>query len=180
MDELQHIRAIGQGDRKAFEALYRRYADRVYNTALGFAKNAEDAEEITQDVFVRIWRGAQAFKGEAAVHTWIYRITVNAALSFLKKKEKHAAVSSGEGLPDGATFDHPGARLENKEKARLLFQVIDTLPDNQRTAFLLSYVEHLPRQEVADVMGLSLKAVESLLQRAKQNLRKRLEPLYPQ
>ena len=69
--------------------------------------------------------------------------------------------------------------LENKENAKALFQVIDTLPDQQKTAFILSYMEDLPRKEVAAIMDTSLKSVESLLQRAKNNLRKKLKKLYP-
>ena len=76
-------------------------------------------------------------------------------------------------------FEHPGVLLENKENAKALFKVIDTLPETQKTAFILSYIEDMPRQEVADVMETSLKAVESLLQRAKGNLKKKIENMYP-
>ncbi len=76
-------------------------------------------------------------------------------------------------------FDHPGVILENKEKAKYLFKAIESLPATQKTAFILSFIEELPRQEVADIMQTSLKAVESLLQRAKKNLRLRLERMAP-
>lgn len=79
-------------------------------------------------------------------------------------------------VPD---FEHPGVLMENKENTKALFKAIHTLPNQQKTAFILSFVEELPRQEVADVMEVSLKAVESLLQRAKKNMRPELEKLYP-
>lgn len=77
-------------------------------------------------------------------------------------------------------FQHPGVLLENKEKAQYLFSVIETLAEAQKTAFILSFVEGLPRQEVADIMETSLKSVESLLQRAKANLKKKLIEIYPE
>jgi RNA polymerase sigma-70 factor (ECF subfamily) len=151
----------------------------VYNTSLSYVRNEHDAEEITQDVFTKIYRGAGKFKGDSAVGTWIYRITVNTSLNYLKSKKKFSILNFGESQKDKSDFDHPGVILENKENARILFQVIGTLPESQKTAFILSFVEELPRQEVADIMETSLKAVESLLQRAKKNLRVKLEKVYP-
>ena len=130
-------------------------------------------------MFTNIFRNASKFKAEAAVSTWIYRITVNAALNQLKKKKRFSFLRFGTDIPDKPDFEHPGVLLENKENAKNLFKVINTLPDAQKTAFILSFVEGLPRQEVADIMETSLKAVESLLQRGKQNLRKKLEKMYP-
>lgn len=75
---------------------------------------------------------------------------------------------------------HPGVLLENKEKSKYLFKAIDSLDEKQRTAFILSYIESLPRQEVADIMDTTLKSVESLLQRAKANLRKKIAAIYPE
>ena len=79
-------------------------------------------------------------------------------------------------IPD---FDHPGIIEENKENAKLMYQAISSLPDAQKTAFILGFIEEKPRQEIADIMEISLKAVESLLQRAKANLRMKFESLNP-
>lgn len=97
----------------------------------------------------------------------------------MKKKKRFSFLKFGQEEVDTTDFIHPGLLLENKEKGQLLFKVIDTLPDSQKTAFILSYVEDLPRQEVADIMEATLKSVESLLQRAKNNLRQKLEKDYP-
>lgn len=169
------LKLAANGDQKAFQELYVLFSDKVYNTALSYAQNEEDAEEITQDVFVKIFRNAAKFKGDSAVSSWIYSITINTALNLLKRKKRLSFLQFGQQEKDKPDFEHPGVLLEKKEDAKLLFQVIDTLPDRQKTAFILSFVEELPRQEVADIMELSLKAVESLLQRAKKNLRKKLE-----
>lgn len=173
------IKAIAAGDRKAFERLYQQFADKVYNTAISYTQNKRDAEEVTQDVFTKVYNNAASFKGDAALSTWIYRITVNTSLNVIKHKKRFAFLRFGDVHSDQADFEHPGIILEKKEAAKQLFKVIDTLSPNQKTAFILSFVEELPRQEVADIMELSLKAVESLLQRAKVNLRNKLEKVYP-
>ena len=146
-------------------------ADRVYNTVLSYTRNAADAEEVTQTVFVTIYRKAGQFDGRSAPRTWIYRIAVNAALNHLRKRRRDRLVT-GETLPvEPIDFEHPGILLEKREAAAALFRLIGRLPEAQQTAFILSYVEELPRKEVAAIMETSLKAVESLLHRAKQRLR---------
>ncbi len=178
-NESEIIQAITKGNQKAFRKLYELFSEKVYNASLSYAHNIQDAEEITQDVFTNIFKNIAKFKGEAALSTWIYRITVNASLNHIKREKRFAFFKLNKSESDRPDFDHPGVLLENKDNASVLFKVIYTLPESQKTAFILSYVEGLPRQEVADVMEISLKAVESLLQRAKQNLRKKLEKLYP-
>ncbi len=144
---------------------------------MSFVPDVSTAEEITQDVFTKIYRSAGSFKGNSTVKTWIYRITVNTALNQIKKNNKVRSIRLENAVE--IEFNHPGILLENKESAITLQLAIRSLPESQRTAFVLSFIEDLPRQEVADIMGASLKATESLLQRAKGNLRKSLEKLYP-
>ena len=184
----QLLTQIAQGNEAALADLYAHFGSRVYNTALGYLQNAEEAEEVTQDVFVKIYQSAARFEGKSSVSTWIYRIAVNQSLDRLdyRKRQKRFGVvvslfrrDSPEPNIEVSHFDHPGVLLERQENARLLFKTIQSLPEQQKTAFILSFVEDLPRQEVADVMQLSLKAVESLLQRAKANLRMRLDDFHP-
>lgn len=178
-DQSDIIQAIALGDQKAFRNLYDLYGEKVYNMALSYVQNKEDAEEVTQDVFANIFRNASKFKGEAAVSTWIYRISINTSLNLLKRRKKFSFLDFSDKNQDRPDFQHPGVLLERSENAKLLFIAIDTLPENQKTAFILSFVEDLKRQEVADIMEMSLKAIESLLQRAKANLREKLEKMYP-
>lgn len=173
------IHAIGKGDRKAFRTLYDLFSEQVFNLALSYVHNRKDAEEVTQDVFVSVHRNAARFRGEAAVSTWIYRIAINKALNRIEKNKRTPSFQADATDEAWPIFDHPGVVLENKERAAYLFRAIHALPEKQKTAFILGFVEDLPRQEIADVMELSLKAVESLLQRAKANLRKKLEKMYP-
>ena len=166
--EQELLNSIVKGDRDAFRQLYELFSDKVYNTAISYTQNVPDAEEVTQDVFTNIFRNASKFKGEAALSTWIYRITVNTSLNHIKSKKRFSFLSFGSPSMDEPDFDHPGILLEKKENARTLFKVINSLPANQKTAFILSFVEGLSRQEVADIMEMNLKAVASLLQRAKK------------
>lgn len=186
---LELLALMARGSEAALAELYAVFKNRVYNTALSFLQDTADAEEVTQDVFVKIYHGAARFEGKSSVSTWVYRITVNQSLSRLSYRNRQKRFGwivrfAQEEHPqqpniDIPHFDHPGVLLEQKENARMLFKAIESLPEQQKTAFILSFIEELPRQEVATVMDLSLKAVESLLQRAKVNLRKKLDDFYP-
>lgn len=186
-EQLILLQKIAQGKESALAGLYQLFKDQVYNTALSYLQNKATAEEVTQDVFVKIFRSAALFEGRSSVSTWIYRITVNQSLDRLNYDRRQKRFAIVQRLFQGESerpvelphFEHPGVLLENKENARILFQAIESLPDQQKTAFILSFIEDLPRKEVAAVMILSLKAVESLLQRAKANLRTRLDEFYP-
>ena len=174
------IASVANGDKSAFSKLYQEFSERVFNTALAYTKNIEEAEEVTQDVFTKLFLKASQFKGDASVYTWVYRMTVNTSLNYIKKHRKFSLFSFKSIKGHTSDFLHPGIALENQEKSKALFQAIDKLPDTQKTAFILSYVEQLPRQEVADVMETSLKAVESLLQRGKKKMRVILGDMYHQ
>ena len=118
--------------------------------------------------------------------TWIYRITVNKCLDHIraKNRQKRGIFSqlfhsdTGEEIHGLSNFEHPGVQLEQKENARYLFEAINTLPENQKTVFILAHLEELPQKEIAEILNLSVKAVESLLQRAKANLRAKLAIIY--
>lgn len=153
---------------------------------IGYLQNTEDAEEVTQDVFVEIYRSAGTFKGKSSPGTWIYRIAINKSLDFIKHKKRRkrfaflGSLFDDEGAVkhDAPDFHHPGVLLENKEKAAMLFRATSRLPDHQKTAFLLSKVEGLSYAEIAEVMDTSVSAVESLIFRARQNLQKELDTFF--
>ncbi len=164
-----------------FESLYAQYHVLVYNVALNYVQNCEDAEEITQDVFVQIYKSMHQFEEKAALKTWIYRITINKCLDFIKhKKSKKRFFVFGKRSQNEneilniTDFEHPGILLENKENAQILFEAINQLTDNQRTAFILSKIDGQSNPEIAAVMELSISSVESLLFRAKTTLKEKL------
>jgi RNA polymerase sigma-70 factor (ECF subfamily) len=178
------IQRIAAGDRGAFRQLYDMYSVRVYNTCLSYLHDVSDAEEITQDVFLEVHQSAARFLSRSSVTTWIYRIAVNKSLDKIRYRKRHkrfAFISSlfstttGELVHDPPSFEHPGVVAENKERAAKLFGALKQLPENQQTAFILKQIEGLPQKEIAIIMDLGEKAVESLIQRAKANLRKLLQ-----
>lgn len=183
MHEQELISRLRTGDEQAFKYLVDNYQDRVYNTVIGIVQNSQDAEDVAQEVFIQVFRSIHAFKGESQLSTWIYRIATTRSLDLLrsrKSKKRFAFVHSIFGKNDELThdppdFNHPGITLEKKEDAKILAKAISRLPENQRIAFTLNKLEDLSYQQVSDVMKTTVSAVESLLHRAKQNLRKELE-----
>jgi len=188
LNELELIQQLRAGDEGAFKSLVANYQDLVYNTALGIVQNSEDAEDVAQEVFIQVYRSIDQFKGDARLSTWIYRITTTKALDHIrsrKRKKRFAFITSlfgpnDELVHEPVDFQHPGITLDRKEQAALLFRMIEQLPENQKVAFTLHKTEELSYQEIADIMQLSVSAVESLLFRARQNLRKLLEKYYQQ
>lgn len=171
----------------SFETLYSQFKDKVYNTSLSYLQNPQDAQEITQDVFVEVFKSLHKFKGESNVGTWIYRITVNKSLDFLrhkKRKKRFAFITSifdpdtGEQKVEQSDFIHPGVELEQRERYAILFKAIDKLPPNQKTAFILSRIEGLSYSEIGEIMKTSTASVESLIFRAGKNLKKILSKVY--
>lgn len=188
-DEVFWINALAKGEEKALEKIYALYSVKVFNTVLSYVKNQEDAEEVHQDIFVTIYNSSSSFRQESKVSTWVYRIAVNKSLDFLRKRNsaKRTGIftslykkDSGDLAYEATDFVHPGIKMEQTENAKILFCIIDTLPENQKTAFILTQIEELSQKEAAAIMNTSRKAVESLLQRAKSNLKNELEKLYPE
>lgn len=167
-----------------FETIYNEYKNIVYNMCLHYVLNAEDAQDITQEVFVKIYQRYHQYNKEAAsLKTWIYRIAINHCLDFLKAKKRGKRFGflsalfypdSSEPISDAIIINHPGIETEDKEALQNLLQIIYTLPENQKTAIILSKIEDRTQKEVAEIMNTSIKAVESLLQRAKQSIQKKL------
>jgi len=147
---------------------------------MSYVQNVEDAEEVTQDVFLSIYNKAHTFQGNSKVSTWIYKITVNRALNQIEKTNRKSKPYLQLDDNHRIDFKHPGVLLENQEKAAYLFSAINSLAESQKTAFILIYIEGLPQQEVALIMDNTVKSVESLLQRAKVNLRKKIILMYPE
>ena len=181
------IEALKRGDEKAYQHVFDAFGSRVYNTALGFLGQREEAEDVTQEVFVQVFESITSFRGDSSLSTWIYRIAVNKSLEKIRRERKKSKwalagffsgkVKENEIVPD---FEHPGIVLEKQEVANELYNAISQLPDNQRSAFTLHKLEQMSYAEISDVLGVSLSAVESLMHRARQNLKKTLEDFYEQ
>ena len=183
MTEEELIIHLREGNEDAFRELVSIYSDRVYNTVLGILQQKEDAEDVAQDVFIQVHRSIGSFAGNSSLSTWIYRIAVNRCYDILrsKKRQKRFGFITGlfgtgnEPIHDISDFHHPGLAAEQKEKAAVLFNAVKKLPENQQVAFILNKTEGLSYNEIGDILGISESAVDSLLQRAKQNLRKLID-----
>lgn len=187
MNEPDCISELKSGDPVTFRAVVDHFRDRVFNTALSLSHNREDAEDISQEVFVEVFQSIGQFRGDSKLSTWIYRITVQKSLEHIRTRNRQKrtgillSIFGKENMvPVAASspFYHPGVKLENKERAAVLFAAISRLPVNQRTAFTLHKVESLSYAEITEIMGITLSSVESLMFRAKQNLQTLLADYY--
>lgn len=156
----------------------------VYNLSLHFVQNILVAEEITQDVFISVYQSLNQFRKDAEISTWIYRITINKCKDHIKatnRKKRYAQVTSlffkgtlniAHDIPE---FNHPGVLLENKDELEQIFAHINSLPENQKTAIILHKIDLKSQAEIAKILDINIKAVESLIHRAKVNLLKKMK-----
>jgi len=187
MAEPDHlIEKLKQGDQDAFRWLVTTFQSRVINLCYGYLHDLHEAEDIAQDVFVEVLDSISHFRGDASISTWLYRVAVNKSLNRRKRNNLKKLLFIGIGnkesdnnpsqyqIADTSWGSSPDHSLRHSEDKRVLQQAIDRLPQNQKTAFLLSKYEQLPYKEIAAVMNTSVPAVESLLFRARSNLQKSL------
>jgi RNA polymerase sigma-70 factor, ECF subfamily len=168
-----------------FELIYHEYKNLVFNVCVHYVLNREDAQDVAQEVFVKVYHHLHQYKPTAgSLKTWIYRIAINQSLDFLKAKRTKKRLGfitsffhaeSNEPLHEIAEVRHPGIALEDRESLQELLSIIYALPDNQKTAIILTKIEDRPQKEVAEIMQMNIKAIESLLQRAKQTIEKKLK-----
>ncbi len=187
LNEPAFISLLKEGDSKAYQYLIDAYKKTVYNICLNLLQNMEDAEDISQEVFVSVFQSISQFKGDSKLTTWLYRIAVTKSLDFIRMKKRKKRFGfmrsifgdeSNEPIYDQPNFSHPGVLLENKERTEILFMAINKLPEKQKATFILNKLDQLSYLEVAEVMNISVSSVESLLFRAKQNLQKTLSNYY--
>ncbi len=183
MEDKDIVHKILGGDHRAFETLVEKYQEMVYRTCIGLLHNPDDADDIAQEVFVEVYESVGFFRHEARLSTWIYRIAVNKSLNHLKKIRKKSLFKSLEeifqsGQKNDLTVtlaDGADKSVEAEEQKKILEAALNKLPENQRIAFVLFRYDELPQKEIAEIMGLSVSAVESLVHRARKNLFKLLE-----
>lgn len=188
MTDPNFIAELQSGKQSAYVQLLKEYEQKVFATCLSFVPNKEDAEDIAQDVFLEVFRSISKFKGNSKLSTWIYKIATNKCLEFIRKKnakKRFAFMQSifGNEIPLDKTtffteFKHPGILLENKEKSETIFKAINLLPESQRIVFTLAKIDGKSYQEIVEITGKSLSSVESIMFRAKKNLRQHLENFY--
>lgn len=188
LNETHLIKELKEGKQTAYAALLTEYEKMVYNTSLSFVPNVEDAQDIAQEVFIEVHNSIKKFKENSKLSTWIYRITVNKSLEFIRKKNAKKRFGfmqsiTGNAIPIDKSsyfteFNHPGVVLEQKEQKELLFKAINKLPESQQIVFTLHMIDGLSYKEVSEITQKSISSIESLLFRARKGLRKILEDYY--
>jgi RNA polymerase sigma-70 factor (ECF subfamily) len=188
-DDRSLLARAATGDAVALEALMSRYAARIYRLAYGITRNAADAEEVVQDVFLQVVHKGERFEGRAAPSSWIYRITTNVSLNKRRGKRHQLETSLDELLPRYKADGHrdgdraflvadwsetPERDLLSGESRRILEDAIDRLPEHYRAVLVLRDVEELSNEEVAQIVGDTVAAVKTRLHRARMAMREHL------
>lgn len=151
----------------SFERLYEMYRGRVFSTAYRMLSNRADAEDVTQDVFVKVFKKLKSFRGDSAVSTWIYRIAVNACLDFRRRRRLRQAVSLDDGIEVGST---------PLSVTRLIESALPRMAEGYRQVFVLHDIQGLKHEEIGKVLGITDGASKSQLHRARAFLRRELAP----
>jgi RNA polymerase sigma-70 factor (ECF subfamily) len=175
---------IAEGDEDAFEILVNRHQTSVLNLIYRFIGDRTQAKDLAQEVFIRVWQAARSYQPKAKFTTWVYRITANLCVNELKSARRKKWFSFNQSDKDGEhTFEEtladsaPSSEdlLLEKERSRRISDALQSLPENQRMALILKRYEGLSYQEIAQIIGCSVSAVESLLVRAKRTLQEKLK-----
>jgi RNA polymerase sigma-70 factor (ECF subfamily) len=177
---------IAEGDEEAFEILVTRHQTQVLNLIYPFLGDRTQAKDLAQEVFLRVWQAAKTYEAKAKFTTWIYRIATNLCFNELKAARRrrwflfHRSEESDENAVEDTYSDgSPTAEdiLLAKERSRQISEALQSLPDNQRMALVLKRYDGLSYQEIAEIIGCSVSAVESLLVRAKRTLQEKLKTI---
>ena len=175
---------IAEGDEYAFETLVNRHQTSILNLIYRFIGDRAQAKDLAQEVFLRVWQAAKSYEPRAKFTTWIYRITANLCLNELKSARRKKwlqflrsdgdyEIQTEEAFPDGSPS--PEDVLLAKERSRQISNALQSLPENQRMALVMKKYDDLSYQEIAQILACSVSAIESLLVRAKRNLKEKLK-----
>ncbi len=184
MTDTDLMMRVKSGDKRAFKSIVETYQRRVINVAYRFLGNREDAEEVAQETFLRLYLSAKSYQPKAELFTYLYTIATRLALNRLRKRKRlrwfsldqlqeDTADGPGREFPSDPA-DQPDLSSEQAEREAMIRRALDTLPAAQKTAVVLSRYEGLSYKQIAEVMETSVSAVESKLHRAKQTLKKKL------
>ena len=188
MTDNEIIRLILEGNRQKFRLLVEKHQSMVFRTCMGFLHDKDDADDLTQDIFIQAYQSLNGFREESSFSTWIYRIAVNASLNRVRKKAGNPIlhridsifqpVQGKDLLSPFLDTVNPESILISQENNKWVQNALDSLPENQKIAIVLSKYDDLPQKEIAEIMKTTEGAVEALIQRAKANLRIKLSSSY--
>lgn len=168
------VRRTKSGELAAFEELVKRHGQALFGFIYRMGGDAAEAEELTQETWVKAWKGIGSFKGRSEFKTWLFRIGMNLAINLKTRRKETEELN--EFLP-GEEKEEPARAYQQRHQAEVVKDALAQLPVNQRTAIVLLIYEGMSYKEIAEVIGKSVRAVDSLLVRAKSQLRKILSPV---
>jgi RNA polymerase sigma-70 factor (ECF subfamily) len=180
-DDQRLIAECLQGDKAAFEALVRRYQERLYNSIYRLVDNAEDAQDVVQEAFLNAYQSLDGFKGDSLFFTWLYRIAVNTAISLKRKQRVMARMETGRnggpGLepPDPSAESRPGHALEQAEQGRRVHEALARLSPGHRAVLVMKDMEGQKYETMAEILQVPIGTIRSRLHRARLELRELLE-----
>jgi RNA polymerase sigma-70 factor (ECF subfamily) len=174
LEDAELLARFGKGDRAAAQVLTARLAPVVYTQAFRMLGDRAEAEDITQDSLLRLWHAAPDWQaGQAKVTTWLYRVTSNLCIDKMRKSKRHSSGAVTEMPDNGPDMER---RLQNRARAQALRAALRDLPNRQKQAIILRHLEGLSNPDVAQIMQISVEAVESLMSRGKRSLADALAP----
>jgi len=183
---------VKEDDAVAFEFLVDRFQRKIIRFMSGWTRNAEQAEDLAQEVFLRIYKSRKTYLPTAKFSTWLYRIAHNVASNHVRDisaRREYQLSKAGNGSTSGLLLENiavspsgfqPTRNMDHQERSRIIIVALEALGERQRTAILLSKFEGMSYQEIGETMGLTVQAVKSLLMRARVNLKNLLEPYMQQ
>ena len=172
MDDAALAAASAAGDRDAFDIVVERHRRTVYQVCYRFVSNHEDASDLSQEAFVRAWRGLKNFKGQSALSTWLYRIAVNVCLNRVSAKRAATEPIESDDAFEDTRLESARATLLREERAVAVRKAIAGLPKKQRATLILRTYHDMSHQQIADVLGSSVGAVKANFFHALANLKK--------
>lgn len=176
MTEQELVRAAAGGDTEAFERLVRTYENKIYHLALRMCGSADEAADIAQEAFLAAWRGLPSFRGEAGFATWLYRLTSNAAIDYLRRQKKQRGDMSLDdeelGLDAVDSGPSPQETAEGSELRSAVAAGLSQLSEGHRQVLVLREIQGLSYEEIASVLELDIGTVKSRISRARSSLRK--------
>ena len=185
MKDLALVSRARGGDGEAFSTLVRRYHERIYNTVYALVGDADDADDLTQEAFIRAYRSLSGFRGRSQFYTWLYRISVNCCLDWMKSPSRRRSDLSlerdrWEGREDSrqAPPADTDQSVERRELQGILEAALDSLQEEYRATIVLREIDGLAYEEIAGILGCCVGTVKSRLVRARSRLREVLEKDY--
>jgi RNA polymerase sigma-70 factor (ECF subfamily) len=183
--DLQLIQRIQNGEQQAFSLLVRKYQTRVANILTRYVRSSGDIPDVSQEVFIKVYRSLPNFRGDSAFYTWLFRITVNTAKNYLTSQSRRPPASdidaeeadSYDGSGALKDEDNPEAILHSQEVKRVILDTINNLPDELKSAITLREIEGMSYDEIAQIEGCPIGTVRSRIFRAREAIDKQLKPL---